>query len=286
MTQHTISADELHAIVHDPHVRVLDVRWKLGGPDGYPEFLEGHIPHASYVSLEDQLSSHRPDHPELGRHPLPSVEEFQNTVRAWGIDENSTVVVYDDSGSLAAARAWWLLRWAGLENVRVLNGSLNAWKEAGYELAHGEDTEEHTPSTYTVTPSLPTTDAKGAEQLARTGVLIDSRAPERYRGEEEPMDKKAGHIPGAINRPTALNTPDGTWLSEDELRKVWTDLGVLDETGAPTAQVGVYCGSGVTACHNALALETVGVTPVLYGPSWSGWSSDDANPVATGSQPG
>lgn len=282
MTQYVIDVDQLHPLLGTPRVRILDVRWTLGKPNGYPDYLENHIPGATYVSLDEQLSSHRPDQPHLGRHPLPSVEEFQQTLRCLSVDEKSTVVIYDDASSLAAARAWWLFVWAGLTDVRVLNGGLAAWKEAGYELEHGPDTNERVPSSYAVTPSLPTTDAAGAAELARTGILIDSRATERYRGDNEPMDPKAGHIPGAINRPTTLNTPDGLWLSEDELRKAWNDLGVLDETGKATAEVGVYCGSGVTACHNALSLMSVGVTPVLYGPSWSGWSSDDSNPVATG----
>lgn len=284
--KHLISVDQLLALIDDPQLRLLDVRWTLQTPDGKPDYLDGHIPSAVYVSLDDQLTAHQRPNPELGRHPLPSAEQFQETLRDLGIDENSRVVLYDDASSMAAARGWWLMRWAGLAHVQVLDGGLAAWKQAGGDLGHGEDAPTHPRTDYTVTPSLPTTDAAGAARLARTGVLVDARAPERYRGETEPMDAKAGHIPGAVNRPAGLNTPGGTWASTQELRAAWQDLGVLDADGNPTSEVGVYCGSGVTACHNALSLALVGVTPVLYGPSWSGWSSNPDNPVATGPDAG
>ncbi|WP_166973141.1 sulfurtransferase [Brevibacterium atlanticum] len=273
-----ITADELlsrlaSSTASTPAPRLLDVRWTLHKPDGRDDFAAGHIPGAIYVDLDTELADHSSTDPTAGRHPLPSPEDFQETVRAWGIGADTEVVVYDDNSSLGAARAWWLLRWAGL-NARVLDGGLAAYREAGGELETG-DSRVVEPSPVTISPgSLPVIDADDAAEW--NGVLLDARAGERFRGETEPLDPQAGHIPGAKNAPATDNVPAGTFLPEPDLIKRFSDLGALDQP------VGVYCGSGVTACHNALALASLGVEASLYPASWSGWSSDPAHPVETG----
>jgi thiosulfate/3-mercaptopyruvate sulfurtransferase len=262
----TVSVPELHARIND--VRLLDVRWRLGAPDGRPAHAQGHIPGAVYVDLESTLSG--PPRPELGRHPLPRQQALQEAVRAWGINDGDTVVAYDDTGNLAAARAWWLLRNAGLD-VRLLDGGLTAWTTAGHALETGEVTLE--PGTATLTHSqLPTIDIDQAATWH--GVLLDARAGERYRGEVEPVDPRAGHIPGAISAPTTGNlTDDGAFLLADELKARFAQLGAQP--------VAVYCGSGVTAAHTIAALKIAGIDAALYPGSWSQWSNQD-RPVATG----
>lgn len=269
-----ISADELLSRLRTaPAPRLLDVRWTLPKPDGRDDFAAGHIPGAVYVDLDTELADHDSTDPTAGRHPLPTAEAFQATVRSWGIDADTEVVVYDDNSSLGAARAWWLLRWAGVR-ARVLDGGLTAYRKAGGELAAG-DSAEVEPSSIVLRPgSLPVIDADAA--AAWDGVLLDARAGERFRGETEPLDPRAGHIPGAKNAPATENVPAGTFLPETDLRQRFSALGALDQP------VGVYCGSGVTACHNALALATLGVEASLYPASWSGWSSDPDQPVETG----
>ncbi|PCC57011.1 sulfurtransferase [Brevibacterium aurantiacum] len=270
-----ITADELLARLADDGStpRLLDVRWRLQKPDGRDDFAAGHIPGAVYVDLDTELAAHSETGPTAGRHPLPSAEAFQEQVRAWGIDQLTEVVVYDDNSGQGAARAWWLLQWAGM-TARVLDGGLNAFVAAGGELATGPS-EPVQPSTVTITPdSMPVIDADAAS--AWTGVLLDARTGERFRGETEPLDAKAGHIPGAKSAPASENTADGKFLDEEALRSRFSSLGALDQP------VGVYCGSGVSACHNALVLASLGVESSLYPASWSGWSSDPARPVATG----
>ncbi len=269
-----ITAEELLARLDtDSPPRLLDVRWTLQQPDGRADFTAGHIPGAIYVDLDTELADHDSADPTAGRHPLPSPEQFEEQVRRWGIDALTDVVVYDDNSSLGAARAWWLLRWAGL-SARVLDGGLAAYVAAGGRLEKGDGTSVE-PSTVTITPgSLPVLDAD--EVAAFDGVLLDARAGERFRGEVEPLDARAGHIPGAKSAPATANTNDGRFLDEDALRARFAGLGALDRP------VGVYCGSGVTACHNALALASLGVGSSLYPASWSGWSSDPNRPVETG----
>lgn len=252
---------------------VLDVRWSLGGPPGHGEFLTGHIPGAVYVDLDTELASHGA--PADGRHPLPSVSDLQAAARRWGVHDGDAVVVYDGFGNLAAARAWWLLRWAGVADVRLLDGALPAWTAAGGPLT----TDDVTPPAGDVTlkpGSLRTLDATGVQ--AYDGVLLDARASERFRGETEPVDPKAGHIPGgAISAPTTGNlAPDGTFLPAEQLRDRFAALGVQD--GRPVA---AYCGSGVTAAHEIAALAIAGHDAALYPGSWSQWSNLDL-PVATG----
>ncbi|WP_453984619.1 sulfurtransferase [Brevibacterium casei] len=269
-----ITAEELYGLTsRRTPPRLLDVRWTLLKPDGRDDFSRGHLPHALYVDLDTDLASPDRSDPTAGRHPLPSPEQFEATVRGWGIEADTEVIVYDDNSGLGAARAWWLLRWAGLR-ARVLDGGIDAWVATGGDLEIG-DSRPVDPSTVVITPgSMPVIDA---EEAARwDGVLLDARAPERYRGETEPLDSQAGHIPGAANAPVSENAENGRILSEEALRERFAELGALEDP------VAVYCGSGVTACHNAMVLATLGVGSSLYSASWSGWSSDPSRTVATG----
>ncbi|MEH3089506.1 MAG: sulfurtransferase [Microbacterium arborescens] len=256
-------------------VRVLDVRWRLDRPDGRPAYLAGHIPGARYADLDAQLAEH--GEPAAGRHPLPSAGRLQSAVRDWGIDDGDTVVVYDDGGNLSSARAWWVLRDAGIADVRLLDGALPAWTEAGHDLETGEPDAAPAGSA-TVSPgTLPRLEIDAVLDFAREGLLLDARAGERYRGEVEPIDPRAGHIPGAVSAPTAGNLDEsGRFRSPDELRERFTALGAH-----PGAVVGAYCGSGVTAAHEAVALAVAGYEPVLYPGSWSQWSQHPDLPVAT-----
>lgn len=251
---------------------LLDVRWKLGGPPGHGEYLEGHMPGAVFVPLDIELAGHGDAND--GRHPLPAVADLQLAARRWGVNDGDTVVAYDDNGGLAAARVWWLLRWAGFSNVRLLDGGLSAWTAAGGAL----ETEDVRPTPGSVTLSsdaLPTIDMDGAADFA--GVLLDARADERFRGETEPIDPRAGHIPGAVSAPTADNVDaDGRFLPAAVLRQRFEDLGVRE--GTPVA---AYCGSGVTAAHEIAALAIAGFDGALYPGSWSQWSNHDDRPVAT-----
>ncbi|GAA3513126.1 sulfurtransferase [Aeromicrobium panaciterrae] len=270
-----ISAEELSAALDSPHPPiVLDVRWTLGGPPGHGEYLKGHIPGSVYVALDDELARH--GEPSEGRHPLPDIDELQSAARRWGISAGDSVVVHDDAGNLAAARAWWLLRWAGLDDVRILDGALAAWRSAGLPL----DVDDVTPEPGTIElahDALPTLGLDDVLTFAESHVLLDARAGERFRGETEPIDPKAGHVPGAVSAPTGENLDaDGRFLPADVLRERFVSLGVT--AGAP---VGTYCGSGVTAAHQLAALAIAGFDGVLFPGSWSQWSNNDL-PVATG----
>lgn len=253
---------------------LLDVRWALGDPHGRDHYLAGHLPGAVFADLESELAG--PASPDAGRHPLPSLPELQRAARRWGTTIDSTVVAYDDTGGMAAARAWWLLRWAGLPAVLLLDGGLAAWRAAGLPL----ETGEVIPAPGDVVlpgGGLPVVDADSAAALAGSGVLLDARAGERYRGEVEPVDPRAGHIPGALSAPTAANLDaDGRFLPADRLRQRFEQLGV--DGNRP---VGVYCGSGVTAAHEIAALAIAGFDAALYPGSWSQWSADPGRPATT-----
>jgi thiosulfate/3-mercaptopyruvate sulfurtransferase len=258
---------------------VLDVRWALGDARGRDHYRAGHIPTAVYVDLDTQLAAS--PQPADGRHPLPDVAALQEAAREWGLRAGQPVVVYDNSGGLAAARAWWLLRWAGLASVRILDGALNAWTQAGFDLDSGED-QAARGDVILNAGHLPVLTADDAAALARDGVLLDARAGERYRGEVEPVDRQAGHIPGAVSAPTADNlTADGAFAAAETLRARFAGLGAV-----PGGAVGVYCGSGVTAAHAIAALRIAGIDAALYPGSWSAWSADPRRPVATGPDPG
>jgi thiosulfate/3-mercaptopyruvate sulfurtransferase len=254
---------------------VLDVRWVLGDPHGRQHYRGGHVPGAVYVDLETELAAS--PSAARGRHPLPDPQALQDAARRWGLRTGLPVVVYDDSAGLAAARAWWLLRWAGLVDVRLLDGGLGAWRAAGFGLS----TKDERPPSGDVrlgSGHLPVLSADEAAELAGSGVLLDARAVERYRGEVEPIDPRAGHIPGALSAPTGGNlNADGTFLSTAELRTRFSELGAGEG-----AAVGVYCGSGVTAAHQIVALSVAGIPAALFPGSWSAWSSDPDRPVAVG----
>ena len=267
-----ISATELRRRLDD--VTVLDVRYRVGGPPGREEFERGHVPGAAYVDLDTDLAG--PVGPggagSEGRHPLPTPEALQVAMRRAGVRESRPVVVYDDWSGRAAARCWWLLRWAGKDDVRVLDGGWSTWDGP---VEDGSGTVE--PGDLVVRPgAMPLLDAAGAAGF--DGTLVDARAHERYRGDVEPLDAVAGHVPGAVNVPTETNLgADGRFRPADQIAALYTAAGV--EAGQAVA---AYCGSGVTACHDVLALELVGVRAALYAASWSGWSSDSERPVETG----
>jgi thiosulfate/3-mercaptopyruvate sulfurtransferase len=253
--------------------RLLDVRWELGGPHGRPAYLAGHIPGAVFVDLDAELSAH--DRPGEGRHPLPDLADLQAAARRWGLRDGDTVVVYDGGSGHGAARAWWTLRWGGMRDVRILDGGLRAWRG---ELETGDVTPE--PGDVVLRGGgMPVLGADDAAALARDGLLLDARAPERFRGEVEPFDPVAGHIPGARNAPASENLgPDGRYLPPEELRARYEALGLRDGVA-----VGAYCGSGISAVQDIVALELAGVTGVpLYPGSWSAWVADSSRPVATG----
>jgi thiosulfate/3-mercaptopyruvate sulfurtransferase len=269
-----VTADDLAAALADDEPPVLlDVRWALGRSrdEAHERYLAGHLPGAGYVDLETELAA--PASPAEGRHPLPAVADLEAAARRWGLREGSSVVVYDDVEGTSAARAWWLLRWAGVASVRLLDGGLAAWEAAGRSLEAGEVSPE--PGDLVVRPGgMPTVTAD--EVASWPGSLLDARAAARYQGLVEPVDPRAGHIPGAVSAPTWDNLAgDGAFLPDGALRARFAALGVR-------GPVAVYCGSGVTAAHEVAALAAVGVDAALYPGSWSQWSSDPARPAATG----
>lgn len=255
----------------DPVV-VLDVRWTLGGPSGRPDYEAGHLPGAHWVDLEHELSG--PAVGAGGRHPLPDVEVLGAALRRVGVRADVPVVVHDAATSLAAARLWWLLVDAGHPDVRVLDGGFAAWQRAGRPVETGPDRGAE-PGDFVPRPGgLAAVDAAGVEALRATGApLVDVRAPERYRGEHEPLDPVAGHIPGAVNRPSPGNqTPDGHFRPPAEIAARFAGL----------EEPVLYCGSGITAAHTLLALRSAGLDGRIYPGSWSDWVSDPDRPVATG----
>ena len=258
--------------------RLLDVRWALGDADGEKHYLEGHLRGAVYVDLDTELAA--PATGSAGRHPLPEVADLQRAAHGWGLNAGDPIVVYDASGGQSAARAWWLLRWAGLTDVRLLDGGLVAWVGSGGQVEIGGYRPD--PGTVELTGGhLPVLDADEAAALPEHGLLLDARAGERYRGEVEPIDSRAGHIPGAVSLPTGGNLlPDGRFHSVAHLRERFAGVGVT--AGGP---VGIYCGSGVTAAHQIAALAVAGLDGALYPGSWSAWSADSGRPVATGYGP-
>lgn len=259
-------------------VRLLDVRWRLDRPDGRDAFRAGHLPGAVYVDLEAELSRHG-DAAE-GRHPLPPADALQDSARRWGVRQGDTVVVYDDWLSMGASRAWWMLDRAGVRDVRVLDGGLAAWRDAGFPLEEGEPAA---PMRGDVALCVPASrddvlDIDEAASWPGRGILIDARAPERYRGDVEPIDPVGGHIPGAVNLPGAsLLSAGGRFRSADEI------AAALDDVGATAGRsVAAYCGSGVTAAQLALAARIADRRIAVYPGSWSAWSNTPGRPVATG----
>ncbi len=267
-----VSAAELDDLLGT--VTLLDVRYQMGGPGGLEVYVAGHLPFAQYVDMDSALAGE----PGIrGRHPLPDPEVFGAAMRRAGVTAGRPVVVYDDWEGRAAARCWWLLRHHGHTDVRVLDGGWRAWVAAGgavedgFRLPAGGDFEPG-PGV------MPVVTAEEIPAFVERAVLVDARAPERFRGDVEPVDPVAGRIPGAVNVPTGTNLRvDGTFRPPAEIRALYAIEGVTD-----AAEVGVYCGSGVTAAHNILALATAGIDATLYPGSWSEWVTDPERPVATG----
>jgi thiosulfate/3-mercaptopyruvate sulfurtransferase len=278
-----ISASDLAtALAGEAPPVLLDVRWQLsvakaaGEPsfDGRAEYAAGHIPGAVFVDLDRELAG---PPGAGGRHPLPDLEVFGAAMRRAGVSAGRPVVVYDGGQGWAAARAWWLLRWTGHPEVSVLDGGLTAWEGPLSVEAPSPEAGDFRP----VPGATGLLDADGAAALARTGVLFDARAGERYRGEVEPIDRVGGHIPGAVSAPTTGNVAaDGRFRPADELAARFASLGASGGT-----EVGVYCGSGVSGAHEVLALAVAGIPAALYVGSWSEWSSDPERPVAVGPDP-
>jgi thiosulfate/3-mercaptopyruvate sulfurtransferase len=281
-----MSAEQLAALMAEAGVVVLDVRWRLGGPPGRADYDTSHIPGAVFVDLDTELAD--PPGPG-GRHPLPDPQRLQGVLRRAGVRTASVVVAYDDGNGAVAARAWWLLRWAGFpaDRVKVLNGGWAGWVEEGRPTTDEPARPAAAEGDVVVRPgAMPVLDANAAAELARSGVLLDARAAPRYRGETEPVDPQAGHIPGARNLPaTEIAGSDGRVLAPAELARRFAERGA-----AGTAPIAAYCGSGVNAAALVLGAEHAGVRPpedpvALYAGSWSQWSSDPHRPVATGVDP-
>jgi thiosulfate/3-mercaptopyruvate sulfurtransferase len=259
-------------------VTILDVRWRLDEPDGHAAYLQGHIPGAVYASLEDELSDHTIT--GRGRHPLPSGRNVEASARRWGIRQGIPTVVYDDWNRAGSARAWWVLTAAGLADVRILDGGLSAWRSAGGSLA--ADPVSPPPGDATAlyddlyAGALPTLTAQHVGDF----VLLDARAPERFRGEVEPIDRVPGHIPGAKNLPSSdVLNGDGTFVAQDALAGLLSELSIEHD-----GRLGVYCGSGVTASITLAALAVMGYQAALFPGSWSEWSADPARAIARGDE--
>lgn len=288
MSSPFVEVAELRALLasSEPPV-LLDVRWSLSGPPGAELVEAGHVPGAVFVDLDRTLAG--PRTPTSGRHPLPEPARFAAAMRRAGVTLDRPVVVLDGGDGAVAARAWWLLRHHGHDDVRVLSGGWAAWREEGGSVATGpapepfDDAGPATERPFTADVArMPVVDSDGAAALARTGLLLDARAAARYAGEVEPVDPVAGHVPGAVSAPTTGSVDDrGRFLPLSVLRERFESLGVR-----PGVAVGASCGSGVTATHVVLVLHALGVEAALYAGSWSEWVTDPSRPVARGTEPG
>jgi len=271
-----ITVEELNGILENEDVRVVDCRWYLGNPDGGSSaYHDGHIPGAMFASLDADLSGDVGP----GRHPLPSPDDFANFLLRLGISPSTTVVTYDDRGGAIASRLWWMLTDQGHKRASVLDGGIQAWIGNGHALT--TDEQQPQAGTFRTRPWRDIVDRSAVISRKDGALLIDARSSERYRGEEEAVDPKAGHIPGAVSLPESGNLTDElTFLPPAALRSRFASAGITGPDNVIS-----HCGSGVTACHNILAMEVAGIgRPLLYVGSWSDWSSTDL-PVATGEQP-
>jgi len=282
-TRTLVQAEALAALLGDPRLRLFDCRFDLARPAyGRSAYLDEHLPGAVHVDLNSELSS--PATPTSGRHPLPSPADFEQRLRRWGVDADSLVVAYDDGNGAYAARLWWMLRWLGHDEVAVLDGGMRRWLQLGLPLT--EEIPVPASGNFVARPraamAVSATEVLAAADDPASRVL-DARAPERYRGEVEPIDRVAGHVPGARNHPFGLSLdPQGRFLPPDALRDALT----ASLAGVAPQRAIAYCGSGVTACHLLLAFEHAGLRGArLYPGSWSVWSSDPARPVRTGAAP-
>jgi thiosulfate/3-mercaptopyruvate sulfurtransferase len=279
--QALISVTSLAKNLENPLFRVVDCRFSLMDTEkGRDDYAAGHVPGASYANLDMDLSS--PISTGTGRHPLPDVESFIETLRRWGISNDSQVVVYDDAGGGVAARLWWMLRWLGHEDVAVLDGGFAAWARSGCPVNQDEPSTEA--GSFKGSPAAEsvwtTADIQSWHSAGKSFVLVDARDGARFRGEHEPIDPVAGHIPGAVSLPLTDNlNSDGTWRSPDEMKARWAKV----FENSPRDPWGVMCGSGVTACHLALSASMAGLPdPCLYVGSWSEWVCDPDRPISTG----
>ena len=281
MSTHTalLTARRVYEGWRGSDLRIVDVRFRLADPgEGKRLYLTGHLPGATYLHLEEDLSG--PVRPDTGRHPLPAPDRLARRLARCGIDNGSRVVVYDDAGGAMAARLWWLLRWLGHDEVALMDGGLRAWVDAGYPLAAGEECSP----IGGFEPSIQTDMVVETEEIELSDradlMLVDVRESERFMGIAEPIDRVAGRIPGAINDHYLNNLGPGCrFLDVRVLRRRW--LSLLD--GHPPQSVALMCGSGVTACQGLLAMELAGLRGArLYAGSWSEWIADPARPVMTG----
>ena len=274
-----VAAEELASRLGGPKLRVADVRWYLGQPgEGHRRYDVGHVPGAVFVDVDTDLAAP----PGAGRHPLPDPRSFAARMGALGIGDEHDVVVYDDAGGTIAARLWWMLDALGHRTVAVLDGGLPAWEAAGLALTPEAPSYPAARLTAAAGGWPRTLDRGGLKKRLGSVVLLDARAGPRYRGEMEPVDRIPGHIPTAVSAPTAGNLEkDGRFAPPARLRDRLAEVGVTSSTDVVTS-----CGSGITACHNALAMRVAGLPdPILYPGSYSDWSAS-GEPVATGSEPG
>jgi thiosulfate/3-mercaptopyruvate sulfurtransferase len=283
MASPLISAAQLATHLDDPSWVVVDCRFTLTDPAAGPvAYASSHIPGARYANLDDDLARH--PRPSEGRHPLPDGEDFAARLGAWGVGNDSTVVAYDEASGAIAARLWWLLGWLGHDRRLVLDGGFAAWSAAGLRVETRKP--DWKPKRF-VPRRVAQDSVVEASELpalqAAGGLLVDARAAPRYRGEQEPIDPVAGHVPGAVNRPGSVNLEaDGRFRAPDALRRELTEL----LGGRPAEQVIAMCGSGVTACQLLLALSAAGLDGAkLYAGSWSEWIRDPKRPIAKGPKP-
>ena len=285
-----IEAPELAQHLDDPNLVIVDCRWDIARPEwGDAAYAESHIPGAVFASMDRDLAD--PVGPQTGRHPLPNVGRFAETLGKWGIDARTQVVAYDQNNAAAASRLWWLLRWLGHSAVAVLNGGFAAWQSAALPVSNLKSRREPRVFAARVRPELlvsaldveAISDA-GSQGRDSTGLVVDARAADRFAGRNETIDPVAGHIPGARSHPFARNLDaSGKFRAAAELRQLWQEtLGAGQRAARPDAVVAM-CGSGVTACHNLLALEIAGLNGArLYAGSWSEWIKDPARAVEKG----
>ena len=272
-----INAETLKARLSDNDVRVIDTRFDLSDPAaGRKAYEAAHIPGAVYFDLDKDLSSPPAQHG--GRHPLPDMQSFARKLERSGISNSDHVVIYDDAAGVFAGRLWWMLKYAGHDKVKILDGGLSAWQDAGFDLLDNTPNFEEGVFTLNLQPEMLVDKNYVLRNLDNPNVLlVDARGAERYSGQHEPLDPVGGHIPGALNRPYAENLQNGRYKTADVLKEEFEDLEL-----AGADELIMYCGSGVSASHNLIALEEAGIKNAkLYVGSWSDWSSYKTNPVAT-----